>query len=174
MFLTCSPVVVTSAGGLCSKSSGTQCGFRPRPKTTLCLSVFQSFAAEGVQGGGSSGRQLGLRAHGVPRVRLFAQVCRKFRDEATCKDTCPPLMLYNPTTYQMDVNSEGKYSFGATCVKKCPREFTTREPPVGQATIACPVPRWDPGVPRLRLTLSQCVGRIVGHATGVNPSAWEG
>lgn len=53
---------------------------------------------------------------------LLTQVCRRFRDEATCKDTCPPLMLYNPTTYQMDVNPEGKYSFGATCVKKCPRE----------------------------------------------------
>lgn len=34
-------------------------------------------------------------------------------------------MLYNPTTYQMDVNPDGKYSFGATCVKKCPREFIT-------------------------------------------------
>uniref|UniRef100_A0A452TVU4 Receptor protein-tyrosine kinase n=1 Tax=Ursus maritimus TaxID=29073 RepID=A0A452TVU4_URSMA len=52
-------------------------------------------------------------------------VCRKFRDEATCKDTCPPLMLYNPTTYQMDVNPEGKYSFGATCVKKCPPILTS-------------------------------------------------
>lgn len=52
-----------------------------------------------------------------------SQACRKFRDDATCKDTCPPLVLYNPTTYQMDVNPEGKYSFGATCVKECPRKF---------------------------------------------------
>uniref|UniRef100_A0A663LYK8 receptor protein-tyrosine kinase n=1 Tax=Athene cunicularia TaxID=194338 RepID=A0A663LYK8_ATHCN len=49
--------------------------------------------------------------------------CRKFRDDATCKDTCPPLVLYNPTTYQMDVNPDGKYSFGATCVRECPRKF---------------------------------------------------
>jgi hypothetical protein len=28
----------------------------------------------------------------------------------------------------MDVNPEGKYSFGATCVKKCPREFSTWKP----------------------------------------------
>ena len=42
-------------------------------------------------------------------------------------------MLYNPTTYQMDVNPEGKYSFGATCVKKCPREFIL--PFIGQAPI---------------------------------------
>lgn len=39
-------------------------------------------------------------------------------------------MLYNPTTYQMDVNPEGKYSFGATCVKKCPRELLTFGSPI--------------------------------------------
>lgn len=39
-------------------------------------------------------------------------------------------MLYNPTTYQMDVNPEGKYSFGATCVKKCPRELLTFDSPI--------------------------------------------
>uniref|UniRef100_A0A7N4NI90 Receptor protein-tyrosine kinase n=1 Tax=Sarcophilus harrisii TaxID=9305 RepID=A0A7N4NI90_SARHA len=54
-------------------------------------------------------------------------VCRKFRDEATCKDTCPPLMLYNPTTYQMDVNPDGKYSFGATCVRKCPHNYVVTD-----------------------------------------------
>uniref|UniRef100_A0A8C9DV18 Receptor protein-tyrosine kinase n=1 Tax=Prolemur simus TaxID=1328070 RepID=A0A8C9DV18_PROSS len=62
-------------------------------------------------------------------------VCRRFRDEATCKDTCPPLMLYNPTTYQMDVNSEGKYSFGATCVKKCPRNYVVTDH--GSCVRAC-------------------------------------
>ncbi|XP_015474161.1 epidermal growth factor receptor isoform X1 [Parus major] len=53
--------------------------------------------------------------------------CRKFRDDATCKDTCPPLVLYNPTTYQMDVNPEGKYSFGATCVKECPHNYVVTD-----------------------------------------------
>ncbi|KAF5916790.1 hypothetical protein HPG69_012149, partial [Diceros bicornis minor] len=62
-------------------------------------------------------------------------VCRKFRDEATCKDTCPPLMLYNPTTYQMDVNPDGKYSFGATCVKKCPRNYVVTDH--GSCVRAC-------------------------------------
>uniref|UniRef100_A0A8C6RJX8 receptor protein-tyrosine kinase n=1 Tax=Nannospalax galili TaxID=1026970 RepID=A0A8C6RJX8_NANGA len=62
-------------------------------------------------------------------------VCHKFRDEATCKDTCPPLMLYNPTTYQMDVNPEGKYSFGATCVKTCPRNYVVTDH--GSCVRAC-------------------------------------
>ncbi|XP_055993907.1 epidermal growth factor receptor isoform X2 [Sorex fumeus] len=61
--------------------------------------------------------------------------CRRFRDEATCKDTCPQLMLYNPTTYQMDVNPEGKYSFGATCVKKCPRNYVVTDH--GSCVRAC-------------------------------------
>ncbi|XP_045443143.1 epidermal growth factor receptor isoform X2 [Pipistrellus kuhlii] len=62
-------------------------------------------------------------------------VCRRFRDGATCKDTCPPLMLYNPTTYQMDVNPDGKYSFGATCVKKCPRNYVVTDH--GSCVRAC-------------------------------------
>lgn len=62
-------------------------------------------------------------------------VCHKFRDEATCKDTCPPLMLYNPTTYEMDVNPEGKYSFGATCVKKCPHNYVVTDH--GSCVRAC-------------------------------------
>uniref|UniRef100_A0A663LY94 Receptor protein-tyrosine kinase n=1 Tax=Athene cunicularia TaxID=194338 RepID=A0A663LY94_ATHCN len=53
--------------------------------------------------------------------------CRKFRDDATCKDTCPPLVLYNPTTYQMDVNPDGKYSFGATCVRECPHNYVVTD-----------------------------------------------
>lgn len=62
-------------------------------------------------------------------------VCRRFRDEATCKDTCPPLMLYDPTTYEMKVNPLGKYSFGATCVKKCPRNYVVTDH--GSCVRAC-------------------------------------
>ncbi|KAK2096046.1 hypothetical protein P7K49_025080 [Saguinus oedipus] len=84
------------------------------------------------------------RAHTVLGLAPYqgidlGKVCRKFRDEATCKDTCPPLMLYNPTTYQMDVNPEGKYSFGATCVKKCPRESFPVSPLTGQASLSLSV-----------------------------------
>nr|XP_033786195.1 epidermal growth factor receptor isoform X2 [Geotrypetes seraphini] len=53
--------------------------------------------------------------------------CKKFQDDGTCKDTCPPLLTYNPTTYQMEENSEGKYSFGATCVKKCPHNYVVSD-----------------------------------------------
>ncbi|XP_029445430.1 epidermal growth factor receptor isoform X2 [Rhinatrema bivittatum] len=49
--------------------------------------------------------------------------CKKFQDDGTCKESCPSLFVYNPTTYQMDVNPDGKYSFGATCVKQCPYNY---------------------------------------------------
>ncbi|XP_058930551.2 epidermal growth factor receptor isoform X2 [Kogia breviceps] len=62
-------------------------------------------------------------------------VCRRFRDGATCKDTCPPLMLYDPTTYEMKVNPQGKYSFGATCVRKCPRNYVVTDH--GSCVRAC-------------------------------------
>uniref|UniRef100_UPI003AABDA4D melanoma receptor tyrosine-protein kinase-like n=1 Tax=Centroberyx gerrardi TaxID=166262 RepID=UPI003AABDA4D len=49
--------------------------------------------------------------------------CRDFNDEGTCKDTCPPLMLYNPNTHQLAVNPNAKFTFGATCVKACPHNY---------------------------------------------------
>ncbi|KAM8967049.1 epidermal growth factor receptor [Pelodytes ibericus] len=53
--------------------------------------------------------------------------CRRFRDGETCKESCPQLQLYNPSTYQMEVNPEGKYSFGAACVKKCPHNYVVTD-----------------------------------------------
>ena len=45
-------------------------------------------------------------------------------------------MLYDPTTYEMKVNPLGKYSFGATCVRKCPRECPSWRP------FRCQAPRY--------------------------------
>ncbi|XP_042333118.1 epidermal growth factor receptor isoform X2 [Sceloporus undulatus] len=53
--------------------------------------------------------------------------CRKFWDDATCKESCPPLQVYNPIAYQLENNPDGKYSFGATCVKKCPHNYVVTD-----------------------------------------------
>ncbi|XP_072858658.2 epidermal growth factor receptor isoform X1 [Pogona vitticeps] len=53
--------------------------------------------------------------------------CRKFWDDATCKESCPSLHVYNPFTYQLEENPDGKYSFGATCVKKCPHNYVVTD-----------------------------------------------
>ncbi|MBN3324666.1 EGFR factor, partial [Atractosteus spatula] len=53
--------------------------------------------------------------------------CRDFQDEGTCKQVCPQLMLYNPNTHQLEMNPDGKYSFGATCVKSCPHNYVVTD-----------------------------------------------
>ncbi|XP_058869928.1 epidermal growth factor receptor-like isoform X3 [Acipenser ruthenus] len=53
--------------------------------------------------------------------------CRAFQDDGTCKDACPQLMLYDPNTHQLEVNPKGKYNFGATCVKNCPRNYVVTD-----------------------------------------------
>ncbi|KAI2648842.1 Epidermal growth factor receptor [Labeo rohita] len=53
--------------------------------------------------------------------------CRDFQDDGTCKDACPRLMLYDPNTHQLVPNPNGKYNFGATCVKKCPYNFVVTD-----------------------------------------------
>lgn len=49
--------------------------------------------------------------------------CQNFYDDGVCKQECPPMMRYNPNTYSWDYNPDGKYAYGATCVKDCPEHL---------------------------------------------------
>uniref|UniRef100_A0A3B5ARF5 Receptor protein-tyrosine kinase n=1 Tax=Stegastes partitus TaxID=144197 RepID=A0A3B5ARF5_9TELE len=53
--------------------------------------------------------------------------CRAFNDDGTCKDTCPPLKLYDPKTHQVVDNPNAKFTFGATCVKACPHNYVVTD-----------------------------------------------
>ncbi|XP_065126000.1 epidermal growth factor receptor isoform X4 [Paramisgurnus dabryanus] len=53
--------------------------------------------------------------------------CKDFQDDGTCKDACPRLMLYDPNTHQIAPNPNGKYSFGATCIEKCPHNYVVTD-----------------------------------------------
>ncbi|XP_041717368.1 melanoma receptor tyrosine-protein kinase isoform X2 [Coregonus clupeaformis] len=53
--------------------------------------------------------------------------CRDFQDDGTCKDACPPTMIYNPNTHQLAFNPNAKYTFGATCVKTCPHNYVVTD-----------------------------------------------
>uniref|UniRef100_A0A8B9H564 receptor protein-tyrosine kinase n=1 Tax=Astyanax mexicanus TaxID=7994 RepID=A0A8B9H564_ASTMX len=53
--------------------------------------------------------------------------CREFKDDGMCKDACPRLMLYDPNLHQLVVNPNGKFSFGATCVKNCPHNYVVTD-----------------------------------------------
>ncbi|XP_017865540.1 PREDICTED: epidermal growth factor receptor isoform X1 [Drosophila arizonae] len=46
--------------------------------------------------------------------------CKNFFDDGVCKEECPPMRKYNPTNYELEANPEGKYAYGATCVRECP------------------------------------------------------
>ncbi|XP_039869834.1 epidermal growth factor receptor-like [Simochromis diagramma] len=56
-------------------------------------------------------------------ILFVLQACRDFQDNGVCKDSCPGLHRYDPNLHQLVPNPHGKYSFGATCVKSCPRSY---------------------------------------------------
>lgn len=53
---------------------------------------------------------------------LVLQACMNFNDSGACVTQCPQTFVYNPTTFQLEHNHNAKYTYGAFCVKKCPRE----------------------------------------------------
>ncbi|XP_066256527.1 epidermal growth factor receptor isoform X2 [Euwallacea similis] len=49
--------------------------------------------------------------------------CKNFYDDGVCTNECPSMRIYNPSSYSWEVNPNGKYAYGATCVKKCPEHL---------------------------------------------------
>uniref|UniRef100_A0A8C2JH01 Receptor protein-tyrosine kinase n=1 Tax=Cyprinus carpio TaxID=7962 RepID=A0A8C2JH01_CYPCA len=49
--------------------------------------------------------------------------CTNFNDSGACVTQCPQPFVYNPTTFQLEHNPNAKYTYGAFCVKKCPRKL---------------------------------------------------
>ncbi|XP_073812361.1 epidermal growth factor receptor-like isoform X1 [Musca autumnalis] len=62
--------------------------------------------------------------------------CKNFYDDGVCKEECPPMQKYNPTNYLWEANPEGKYAYGATCVKECPDHLIKEN---GGCVRRCPV-----------------------------------
>ncbi|XP_055379373.1 epidermal growth factor receptor [Condylostylus longicornis] len=61
--------------------------------------------------------------------------CKNFYDDGVCKQECPPMQKYNPTNYLWEANPEGKYAYGATCVKNCPEHLLKDQ---GACVRTCP------------------------------------
>lgn len=74
-----------------------------------------------------------------------------FNDSGACVTQCPQTFVYNPTTFQLEHNFNAKYTYGAFCVKKCPRKWYIK---TGQITRALPE-KWgfiyDPLIWNLKL-----------------------
>ena len=49
--------------------------------------------------------------------------CRNFYDNGVCKQECPSMNRYNSITYSWEPNPDGKFAYGATCVRKCPEHL---------------------------------------------------
>ncbi|XP_073486557.1 epidermal growth factor receptor-like isoform X2 [Aquarana catesbeiana] len=62
-------------------------------------------------------------------------VCRRFRDGDTCSETCPPPYIYNPNIHQLESNPRGKFSFGYSCVSKCPNNYLATD--LGSCVKTC-------------------------------------
>ncbi|XP_046400809.1 epidermal growth factor receptor isoform X2 [Ischnura elegans] len=61
--------------------------------------------------------------------------CRNFYDDGVCKQECPAMQRYNPTKYSWETNPNGKYAYGATCVKNCPEHLLKDN---GACVRSCP------------------------------------
>uniref|UniRef100_A0A8C4WQQ7 receptor protein-tyrosine kinase n=1 Tax=Eptatretus burgeri TaxID=7764 RepID=A0A8C4WQQ7_EPTBU len=49
--------------------------------------------------------------------------CKNFNNSGACVDHCPPPMIYNRITFQLEENPDAKYSYGSICIKECPHNF---------------------------------------------------
>ncbi|XP_057188297.1 receptor tyrosine-protein kinase erbB-4 isoform X3 [Triplophysa rosa] len=61
--------------------------------------------------------------------------CTNFNDSGACVTQCPQPFVYNPTTFQLELNPKAKYTYGAFCVKKCPHNFVVDH---SSCVRACP------------------------------------
>uniref|UniRef100_A0A8D0GMK9 Receptor protein-tyrosine kinase n=1 Tax=Sphenodon punctatus TaxID=8508 RepID=A0A8D0GMK9_SPHPU len=62
--------------------------------------------------------------------------CLHFNHSGICELHCPPLVIYNSDTFESVPNPSGRYTFGASCVTKCPYNYLATE--VGSCTLVCP------------------------------------
>ncbi|XP_011298706.1 epidermal growth factor receptor isoform X4 [Fopius arisanus] len=61
--------------------------------------------------------------------------CRNFYDDGVCTQECPPMQVYDQDHYFWKTNPNGKYAYGATCVRKCPEHLLKDS---GACVRSCP------------------------------------
>lgn len=65
----------------------------------------------------------------------YLKACRNFYDDGVCTQECPAMQRYNSITYSWETNPNGKYAYGATCVKNCPEHLLKDN---GACVRSCP------------------------------------
>lgn len=61
--------------------------------------------------------------------------CKNFYNDGECIQECPPMRKYNPSKFLWEADPNGKYAFGATCVKECPEHLLRDN---GACVRSCP------------------------------------
>ncbi|KAA0722609.1 Receptor tyrosine-protein kinase erbB-4 [Triplophysa tibetana] len=74
-------------------------------------------------------------AVGDPKRTSAKAACTNFNDSGACVTQCPQPFVYNPTTFQLELNPKARYTYGAFCVKKCPHNFVVDH---SSCVRACP------------------------------------
>ncbi|XP_066482236.1 receptor tyrosine-protein kinase erbB-4 isoform X1 [Tiliqua scincoides] len=128
--------------GHCHKSCANRCW---GPSADQCQSLTKMVCAEQCDGR-CYGRSVSECCHrecaggcsGPKDTDCFA--CMNFNDSGACVTQCPQTSVYNPATFQMENNRDGKYTYGAFCVKKCPHNFVVD---VSSCVRACPSPKME-------------------------------
>uniref|UniRef100_A0A182RPP5 Epidermal growth factor receptor n=1 Tax=Anopheles funestus TaxID=62324 RepID=A0A182RPP5_ANOFN len=93
--------------------------------------------------------------------------CKNFYDDGVCKQECPPMQIYNPTNYFWEPNPDGKYAYGATCVRKCPEHLLKDN---GACVRKCPkgkMPHNSECVPCKGVCPKTCPGEGTVHSDNI-------
>ncbi|KFB41066.1 AGAP008819-PA-like protein [Anopheles sinensis] len=93
--------------------------------------------------------------------------CKNFYDDGVCKQECPPMQIYNPTNYLWEPNPDGKYAYGATCVRNCPEHLLRDN---GACVRTCPpnkMPQNGECVPCNGACPKTCPGEGVVHSDNI-------
>uniref|UniRef100_A0A9J8D518 Receptor protein-tyrosine kinase n=1 Tax=Cyprinus carpio carpio TaxID=630221 RepID=A0A9J8D518_CYPCA len=116
-------VKMYSTGRRCHRSCNGRCW---GPQEDQCQSLTKTVCAEQCDGrcfgpyvSNCCHRECAGGCFGPKDTDCFA--CTNFNDSGACVTQCPQPFVYNPTTFQLEHNPNAKYTYGAFCVKKCPR-----------------------------------------------------
>uniref|UniRef100_A0A674MMD0 Receptor protein-tyrosine kinase n=1 Tax=Takifugu rubripes TaxID=31033 RepID=A0A674MMD0_TAKRU len=109
----------------CHRSCNGRCW---GPKVDQCQSLTKTVCAEQCDGrcfgpyiSDCCHRECAGGCYGPKDTDCFA--CTNFNDSGACVTQCPQPFFYNSITFQLEHNVRTKYTYGAFCVKKCPRIF---------------------------------------------------
>uniref|UniRef100_A0A8C0UJI6 Receptor protein-tyrosine kinase n=1 Tax=Cyanistes caeruleus TaxID=156563 RepID=A0A8C0UJI6_CYACU len=118
------PTNGSSGCGRCHKSCTGRCW---GPTENHCQTLTKTVCAEQCDGrcygpyvSDCCHRECAGGCYGPKDTDCFA--CMNFNDSGACVTQCPQTFVYNPTTFQLEHNHNAKYTYGAFCVKKCPRK----------------------------------------------------